>query len=56
MVYGAYKSIRSAHFISRLNDLVWANLQKLPFDKGSAEIYGKIRAELEKKGTPQRIS
>ncbi len=52
MVYGAYKSNRPAHFISKLNDLVWPNIQILPFDKGSAEIYGKIRAEMEKKGTP----
>jgi len=52
MVYGAHKSDRPAHFLSKLNDLVWPNIQILPFGKESAEIYGKIRAELEKKGTP----
>lgn len=52
MVYGAYKSNRPAYFISKLNDQVWPNIQILPFDKDSAEIYGKLRAELEKKGTP----
>ncbi len=52
MVYGAHKSNRPAHFISKLNDLVWPNIQILPFDRNSAEIYGKIRAMLEKKGTP----
>ncbi len=52
MVYGAHKSNRPAHFISKLNDLVWPNIQILPFDKNSAEIYGKIRAVLEQKGIP----
>lgn len=52
MVYGAHKSNRPAHFISKLNDLVWPNIQILSFDRASAEIYGKLRAVLEKKGTP----
>ncbi len=52
MIYGAHKSNRPAYFISKLNSLVWPNIQILPFDRDSAEIYGKIRAELEKKGTP----
>ena len=52
MVYGAHKSNRPALFIGKLNSLVWPNIQILAFDKDSAEIYGKIRAELEKKGTP----
>lgn len=52
MGYGAHKSDRPAHFLSKLNHLVWPNIQILPFGKESAEIYGKIRAELEKKGTP----
>jgi predicted nucleic acid-binding protein len=50
MVYGAYKSSRPEYFIERLEDLVWQNVQILPFDEGSAKVYGRLRAEIEKKG------
>lgn len=52
MVYGAYKSTRHEYFIEKLERLVWPNIQILAFDEGSAKIYGKLRAEMEKKGTP----
>jgi tRNA(fMet)-specific endonuclease VapC len=32
--------------------LVWPNINILPFDEGSAEVYGRLRADLEKNGTP----
>lgn len=50
MVYGAYKSSRPEYFIDKLEDLVWQNVQILPFDEGSAKVYGRLRAEIEKKG------
>jgi len=50
MVYGAYKSDRPEYFIEKLEKLVWPNIQALPFDEGSAKVYGKLRAEMEKRG------
>jgi tRNA(fMet)-specific endonuclease VapC len=50
MVYGAYKSDRPEYFIEKLEKLVWANIQALPFDEGSAKVYGRVRAEMEKNG------
>lgn len=50
MVYGAYKSDRPEYFIEKLEKLVWPNIQALPFDEGSAKVYGKVRAEMEKRG------
>ncbi len=50
MVYGAYKSDRPEYFIEKLEKLVWANIQVLPFDETAARVYGKTRAEMEKKG------
>ncbi len=52
LVYGALKSNRPEYFIDKLERLVWPNIQILPFDEESAKIYGKLRAELERKGTP----
>lgn len=52
LVYGAYKSDRPGYFLEKLEKLVWPNIQILPFDEQAACIYGTLRAELEKKGTP----
>jgi tRNA(fMet)-specific endonuclease VapC len=52
LVYGANKSDRPEYFIEKLEELVWPNIQVLPFDEGSAKVYGRLRAEMEKKGTP----
>lgn len=50
LVYGAFKSGRAEYFITKLEKLVWPNIQILPFDESAAKVYGKLRAEMEKKG------
>ena len=50
LVYGAYKSSRPSYFLEKLDRLVWPNINILPFDEDAARIYGKVRAEMEKKG------
>jgi tRNA(fMet)-specific endonuclease VapC len=50
LVYGAYKSSRPSYFLDKLDRMVWPNINILPFDEGAARIYGKVRAEMEKKG------
>lgn len=52
LVYGAYKSDRPGYFLEKLEKLVWQNIQILPFDEKAAGVYGRLRAELEKKGAP----
>lgn len=52
MIYGAYKSGRPSYFLDKLDKLVWPNVNILSFDETSAHTYGKLRAEIEKKGTP----
>lgn len=52
LVYGAYKSNRPEYFLEKLEKLVWPNIRILPFDEGSAKIYGRLRADMERKGTP----
>ena len=50
MVYGAHRSARSDELLSQLQTRVWPNITILPFDRAAAEIYGSVRAELERKG------
>jgi tRNA(fMet)-specific endonuclease VapC len=50
LVYGAYKSNKPSYFIEKLNSMVWPNITILPFDEDAAQIYGRVRADLEKKG------
>jgi tRNA(fMet)-specific endonuclease VapC len=52
LVYGAHKSGRPGYFIEKLEKLVWPHIHILPFDEGAANVYGRLRAELEKKGMP----
>lgn len=52
MVYGAYKKSDPDYFLEKLSSRVWPNIRILSFDNPSAEIYGELRADLEKKGTP----
>lgn len=52
LVYGAYKSDRPQYFIEKLDRYVWPNVQVLPFDEDSAKVFGRLKAELERKGTP----
>ena len=51
LVYGAHKSDRPLYFIEKLEKLVWPNIQILPFDESAANVYGRLRADLGKKGT-----
>jgi tRNA(fMet)-specific endonuclease VapC len=51
LFYGAYKSQNHQANLARMN--AFANhLVSLPFDDAAAQIYGELRAELERKGTP----
>ncbi len=50
LVYCAYKSTRPSYFLEKLDRLVWPNINILSFDEDAAKIYGKVRAEMEKKG------
>jgi tRNA(fMet)-specific endonuclease VapC len=52
MIYGAYRSPRPEYFLERLEKEVWPNLQILPFDTDAAMVYGRVRRELERHGTP----
>jgi tRNA(fMet)-specific endonuclease VapC len=52
MTYGAQRSDKAAEYLARFANEVWPNLQILPFDFDAAEVYGKLRADLEKQGTP----
>lgn len=52
MVYGAYRSGRPDHFLRLLDERLWPNIRVLPFNRAAAEVYGRLRAELERAGTP----
>ncbi len=52
LVYGAWRSSRPEHFLASLRDRVWPNLRVLSFDLPAAQIYGRLRAQLERDGTP----
>lgn len=51
LLYGAQRSSRVADNL-RLLDRFFAPFLSLPFDDGCVQIYGRIRAELERAGTP----
>ena len=44
--------IRPEFFIEKLERLVWPNIRILSFDESSAKVYGRLRADMERKGTP----
>jgi predicted nucleic acid-binding protein len=52
LIYGAWRSSRPEHFLAALRDRVWPNIRVLSFDLAAAMIYGRLRANLERKGTP----
>jgi predicted nucleic acid-binding protein len=52
MVYGAYRSPRREQLLRQLEERVWPNVRILPFNRAAAETYGRLRAELERAGTP----
>ncbi|NQW17171.1 MAG: type II toxin-antitoxin system VapC family toxin [Chloroflexi bacterium] len=52
MVYGAHHSSRRDELLQKLNERVWPNVWVLSFDRKSGEVYGRIRSDLERAGTP----
>ena len=52
MVYGAERSSRREYLLRQFEERLWPNLGILPFDQAAAETYGRIRAEVERAGTP----
>ena len=50
LLTGAYKSNVSQNILTRL-EVFFAKFESFVFDDISADYYGKIRSELEKKGT-----
>ena len=52
LVYGAWRSSRPEHFLASLRDRVWPNIRVLSFDLSAAMIYGRLRADRERDGTP----
>ena len=52
MIYGAYRSHRPDYFLQRLDNEVWPNVRIVSFDLDAALIYGRVRRELERQGTP----
>lgn len=51
LFYGATKSQKRDQNLAKQRQF-FSRFVSLPFDDNSAEIYGKIRADLERKGTP----
>ena len=51
LVYGALKSQRPQRNLARLRSF-FSRFASMPFDDSAAEIYGDIRARLERAGTP----
>jgi tRNA(fMet)-specific endonuclease VapC len=52
LVYGAYRSGRAEYFLRRLDEQVFSDLTVVPFDGEAARVYGRLRSELERGGTP----
>lgn len=52
LLYGVYKSPRAEHFRSKLEQQVWPRVRIVPFDRKAAEVYGRLRVELERVGRP----
>jgi tRNA(fMet)-specific endonuclease VapC len=48
--YGATRSAHGEKIIRAFEEKVFSNLSILPFDQGTAKIFGKLKARLEKKG------
>ena len=52
LLYGAYRSENSAALLNRIGAVIPTELPVLSFDAAAAGQYGRIRAELESRGTP----
>jgi tRNA(fMet)-specific endonuclease VapC len=51
LFYGVMKSAKPKENLTKLDQFV-SHFVSLPFDDKAAEVYGRIRAHLEKSGTP----
>ena len=51
LYYGAYKSARRDANLALLANF-FSQFESLPFDDAAAEAYGRLRAELARRGTP----
>jgi len=56
IVYGAYKSDRPEYHLSNLQNILLPAVNILGFDSKAAYVCGRIRAELEKAGTPLALA
>lgn len=52
LYYGVYKSPRASEFRGRLEQEVWPRVRIVTFDLKAAQVYGRLRAELEQRGQP----
>ena len=52
MIYGAERSSRREYLLSQFAERLWPMVRILPFDRDAGETYGRLRAELERAGTP----
>ena len=52
LIYGARRTNRAEELLKRFDDEIWPNYHLLAFDWEAAKTYGRLRAELEAKGTP----
>ena len=53
MLYGAYRMRDRTHlFLQRIRSIFQEDLPVLPFDRSAAERYGRLRADLDRRGTP----
>lgn len=56
IVYGACKSDRPAHHLRNLQEILLPAVNILGFDSKAAFVCGRVRAELEKIGTPLALA
>jgi len=52
IAYGAWRSARPQYHLDRLRQLILPRVRVLSFDENAAYEYGRVRADLERAGTP----
>jgi tRNA(fMet)-specific endonuclease VapC len=48
--YGAYRSPKKEKILKVFEEMVFPNVTVLPFDEETAQVYGQLKAKLEKRG------
>ena len=56
IVYGAYKSKKPDYHLKNLNEILVPSVNVISFNSKAAYICGRLRAELDNKGTPISLS